>query len=560
MTVAAASPDSVSTGDEGLDALCAGGLPRGRTTLIVGPPGSGKTILALQFLATGWTRDGEPGIFVGFEEPPGILMENVSGLTWGNSVKAGVRFIDSGGAIEEIFQDEFEIAGLLASIDELIAETGAVRLALDAIDALLFMLGSERAIRREVYRLYRWMQIKQLTTVVTAKKNNHYSDGPFSAIDYLSDCIIDLDVTSFRQGGSRQVSVLKMRGRGCAFGGFPLLIGSTGVRAIHPATRDMSTAAAEDRRLSSGIPEFDDMLGGGIYVASTTLITGLPGTGKTTLTASFARSACSQGERCALFSFDQLASALIRDLKSVSIDLTPHVESGNLLLLTPVSRSASAYQHTAMILDSLRAFEPSIVIIDSITAVAKAGLGQMTTDVAMIVIDVLQAQGATIVLTALSEEIGAEPDTLLDVSALADNWIHLTNRIKGGERNRGVSIVKSRGTAQSNQVRELVFTSMGVEIVDVYVSGGEVLMGTARLERDRAEAKLELARQEKTTAEALILEEEIQAMQSDVDRLKVRIARRTSELEQVMNREVLRKDTLATLREDIRRSRQEQSE
>lgn len=551
------SPKAAPTGDAGLDTLCGGGFPRSGTTLVVGGLGTGKTVLSLQFLAHGWRHQGERGVYVGFEEPPAKLIENSASFSWGPDLHDGVSFIDAGDIIEEIYTGDFELFGLLAAIGEKISEIGATRLVLDAIDALLVMLGDERAIRREIYRLYRWVQEKRLTTVVTAKIVDDERDRRVVALDYMSDCVLKLSQDPSIKGGSREVSVLKMRGRPCFFGTFPFFIDASGIHALYPAFEAPTAKVAVGERLSTGISALDDMVSGGFFRGATTLITGLPGTGKTTLAARFAESVCKSGERCVYFSYEQAAPALIRDLRSVNVTLIDHVESGALSILGMLARSYTADFNMSEIIRALEKIEPTVVVIDSITAIADGGRGVLSSDAAMTIVEMLQAQGITSVVTALSQESGVEPVTLVGISAFSDNWVHLSNRVFGGERNRALSIIKARGTHQSNQVRELIFQSDGPDLAEVYVSGGDVLMGTARMERESAETQRERARHEASIAEVLSIEEEIEAMHADIARLNAGIVRRSAQLKVAVGRESDRKEGAIALREEIRRSRSE---
>ncbi len=530
----AAGVPRAPTGIPGLDVVTRGGLPRGRMTFLVGGAGTGKTILGLQSLAWG-ARHGESAILVSFEEAPAQITANVRDFAWADGdpdISARVRLIDARPDPDLVHTGDTDLSGLIAMLDAAATPGRPGRVVLDGIDAMLALIPDPRAARRELYRLQRWLLDRGLTALVTAKdRPTEGADVGF--LEYLADCVIALrrELTS----GTLQRSLWVMKFRGSAFdeNEAPMVIGPEGIEvaAVQP---EHTPAAAPVDRISSGIPELDVMLAGGYYRGASILLTGAPGTAKTTLAAAFAAACAARGEPTLFLTFDSPGPEVVRNVASVGIDLAGPLSRGLLSFEASRSAYASAEQHLLHLLAAARRMDARAIIIDPVSAFAKPGNIGRAAGVTERLVDWAKRGGVTLLMTSLLDETsGADESTPVQISTIADTWIHLVNHTQAGERNRAVSIVKSRGAAHSNQVRELILTASGPTFADVYRSGGGVLMGTARWEREESERqKLEEARRElerrkaELAATIAALEEDLLRREHERARLEDRVAAR----------------------------------
>lgn len=515
------------TGIEGVDAATGGGLPGGRVTLIEGVTGSGKSVFAMQFLAHGADQHDEPGICVLFEETPEQMRRSMAGFSWSGDLDR-IALVDVGGVVETLPVDGFEIAGLLAQIEAKRDETGAKRLVIDAVDALIGMLPNTASVHRELFRLHRWLAASGMTAVLTAKDDVHRRDARFALLDYLSDAVVTLRHERYDGVSSRSLEFQKFRGGDCRLDRIPFVFGRGGIVAARQAPDEISVPSSA-RRISTGIDDLDDMLEGGYYAGTATIVSGASGTAKTTLAGLFAAGVCEEGERVLYISFDEGAPQIVRDLRAVAIELQPHLDAGMLELVGLRAGNKSAEQHYVEILARVDRVQPAAVVLDSVQSLERAGGMERAIPILQRLLDAIKATGATVLMTSLVESTDpSQEGTPVHVSTIADTWIHLSYRVVGGERNRGLSIIKSRGTAHSNQVRELVLGDEGVSLEDVFVSGGEVLMGTARAEmeyRQRAEEeRVELDHRRRRTeleAEQARLARELETLEAEEERRRV---------------------------------------
>ena len=482
------------TGIAGFDAMTGGGVPRGRTTLVLGGPGSGKTIFGLQFLAEG-VRSGEPGIFVAFEESVDRIVANTDGFGWKlDQVHADeVFFLDAQPTPDLVQLGDFDLGGLIATLDAKATDMGAGRIVFDALDILLAMLPDAAAQRREVYRLHEWLLTRGLTAMITAKAGADdtatVASGPFAFMQFMVDCAVTLNHSVVLGVSQRDLRVLKFRGSPFDENESPFLIGSTGIEVAVARTSGRKDAHVTNERLSSGVKRLDTMLGGGYYRGASILITGFPGTAKTTLSGAFAEAACLRGEKTMFVSFDSDGSEVVRNLSSVGIRLDRFVKNGLLQMVSARTITGSAETYLVRIKTLAREHGSTCLVIDPVSTLSKSGNEQTAHNVAERLIDWSKADGITLVCTSLLDEMASQQEggSPLQISTLADTWIHLNYLVQAGERNRGMSIIKSRGTAHSNQVRELILSDKGVTLADIYTAGGEVLMGTMRWEKESAE-------------------------------------------------------------------------
>jgi circadian clock protein KaiC len=486
-----------ATGIQGLDEITHGGLPRGRTTLIQGGPGCGKTILSLQALASGVRLHDEPGIFVAFEESTKRILANAEAFGWDlpELQKQKLFFVESLPNPDLVQSGDFDLQGMLAALSEKAREASARRIVFDAVDVLLALLNDEASERREVYRLHEWLLRHELTSIITAKSGGYETYAAnrpqLGFMQFMVDCAVVLKHEVISGVSERSLRVVKYRGSAFAENEAPFLIGAHGleVASAHEMHRIAGPVSAE--RISTGVERLDTMLDGGYYRAATVLITGFPGTAKSTLCGAFAEAACARGERSLFISFDSDAAETMRNFASVGIQLERFVEKGILRLVLARAITGSPEAHLMQIKNFAREQQARCMIIDPVSSLLRAGRDDTVRSVVERLIDWSKVAGITLICTALLERAAPEAEgTPIKISTLADTWIHLHYLVSGGERNRGLSIVKSRGTAHSNQVRELVLSKDGVTLADAYTTGGEVLMGTLRWEKEDAERVL----------------------------------------------------------------------
>lgn len=496
-TSSATAIEKMPTGIEGFDEITGGGLPRHRTSLIMGGPGTGKTVFALQTLVNGARLRGEPGIFVAFEEQSQQLRTNAASFGWNLPAleKNKLFFLDARMSTDTIAAGHFDLSGMLASLqakaEEMSQAAGgaAVRVVFDSIDVLLSLMDDPQAERQELYRIHDWLASSSLTGLLTARfePTNPFALRHYSFLQFMSDCVIELSQRIDEHVSLRELRVLKYRGTGFAENEFPLVIASSGID-ISSSVMDTRDYPVFTERIETGVRRLDSMLDGGYLRGSSVLVTGSPGTAKSTLAGAFVQAACRRGERALYVSFDEGAGEIARNLASVNIQLAAHIQSGKLRVYAVLAEACSVEEHLLRINKLIHEHKPSCLVIDPLSAMLKAGGPLAALDVAQRLIHLAKRQGITLLITSLME--GNNPDveaTQLRISTIADVWIHLSYVVHGGERNRALTIVKARGIAHSNQVRELILSNDGITLTDVYTAGGEVLMGTLRYEKELAE-------------------------------------------------------------------------
>ncbi len=478
------------TGIQGLDEITHGGLPRGRATLLQGGPGSGKTLLALEAVVHG-ARNGEPGIFVAFEEDPARIVSNVESFGWdiGALSPKMLAFVDARPAPDLIRSGEFDLVGLLAVLEAKAKKMKAKRIVFDSIDMVLALLPDELAARREVLRIYDWLVDHNFSTFITAKVGE--GAGPATVtldadfLQYMADCAISLEHRVSHSISYRSLRVLKYRSSAFSENEAPFIISNTGFVVAGLAGEPILTATTE--RISSGIERLDTMLGGGYFRGAGILVTGAPGTAKSTLAGAFAEAACRRGERTLYVSFDSEPGEIVRNLASVNVNVARHVSRGMLHLISERNTEGSAQVHFLRIRALAQRHKIRNLIVDPISALGKQMAGSGGLSVIERLTQWAKASRLTVFYTSLTDSPTPEIEgTQVQISTIADSWIHLSYRVQAGERNRALTIIKSRGTQHSNQVRELLLSDDGITLADVFSAGGEVLMGTLRWEREQA--------------------------------------------------------------------------
>jgi circadian clock protein KaiC len=479
------------SGIAGLDAVLHGGFPLGRTTIVVAGPGGGKTVLATQFLVNGALQFDEPALMISFEESPEAIRANFPGLTWplDGHEGANVRFIDGRIPEDAAQSGGFDLGGLIAIANGLIAKDGVKRIAIDGIDALFALSEDQSNRRREILRILTWLTELGITALLTIKVGEGLADVPgyFDLAEYAADGVIKLKTTLVGELSRRTLSVVKMRGSGYEAGAHPYIISDRGIRVLHSPTRTAWIAQTFDGRLSTGVERLDLMLLGGYRIGTTTLISGTPGASKTTLGASFLAAGCRAGERCLFVGFDEPAEQMLVDVKSVGIDLETPVRTGLLRVESFAAGGVIGDEHYLSIEGLIDEHEPKRVVIDPISALDKAGGRDIADGIRERLVVLFKSRGITAIFTAMadSQDSGLGDSARTRVSTIADTWVHLGFASRGGERNRTLTVLKSRGTGHSNQVREMLLTSAGIDLADVYTSGGETLSGTARAQKEQ---------------------------------------------------------------------------
>lgn len=480
----------------GLDALTDGGLPRGRTTLIVGGVGCGKTILALQVLVEGARRAHEPGIFVAFEERSREIVKDAGGFGWDlpRLQKDRLFFLDAHLDSSTVHGGPFDLAGLLAGLSAQARRMGACRIVFDGIDMLLAQLNDPAAERLELHRLHEWLYESGLSGIITAKteRGDSMLSPRYGFLQYLADCVVLLQHRLVNTVASRHLQILKYRGGNASCNEFPMVLSGRGVEVAGYAADSLEHEVSTER-VSTGVPDLDAMLEGGYFRGTRILISGASGTAKSTLAGAFADAACRRRENTLFVSFDEGSAQIVRNLGSVGIRLDRHLESGRLRMHSAPARAHTVEQHLLQIRSLLESHRSRCLVIDPTSALTSAeGEAEARGNVERFVA-LARSLNITTVMTSIAEGFDdPRESTSAGVSTLVDTWIHLSYVIQGGERNRALTIVKSRGMGHSNQVRELLLAKRGLSLTDVYTAGGAVLMGTLRWEREEQERNARL--------------------------------------------------------------------
>ncbi len=483
-----------STGIAGFDEITRGGLPQGRTTVLAGGPGSGKTIFAVQFLNHGIRSCGEPGMFVAFEESPQRVLANLQGFGWELEALTPKKlfFMEVEPTAELLQTGDFDLSGMLAGLGAVADKMRARRVVFDALDVLLAHLPDAHARRREIYRIHHWLLARDLTGLITAKApaddTGSFGVQPLGFTQFMVDCVVMLNHRVVLGVSQRNLRVLKYRGSGFDENECPFVISKSGFDVAISRALGRHDIKVTNERVTCGVERLDTMLGGGYYRASSVLVTGSPGTAKTTLCGAFAEAACRRGEKTLFVSFDSDGSEVARNLVSVGIQLGRHVKRGTLRIISARTIIGSAETLLVKIKALARDHGARCLIIDPVSTLSRAGNELTAHGVAERLLDWCKKDSITLMCSSLLDETANQQNggTPLQISTLADTWIHLNYLVQSGERNRAISIIKSRGTAHSNQVRELILSDAGITLTDIYTSGGEVLMGTLRWEKESA--------------------------------------------------------------------------
>jgi len=516
------------TGIPGLDEITGGGFPAGRPTLVCGSAGCGKTLLAMEFLVRGAMEQGEPGVFIAFEETAEDLAQNVrslgfdlDGLIRDNKIFVDYIHVDAN-EIEE--SGDYDLEGLFIRLGQAVDSIGAKRVVLDTIEVLFGGMSNQRVLRSELRRLFRWLKDRGLTAVVTGERG----DGTLTRQgieEYVSDCVILLDHRVIEQVSTRRLRIVKYRGTTHGTNEYPFLIDENGITVL-PITSARLQQPASDERISTGVAELDEMLAGeGYHRGSSILVSGTAGTGKTSLAAHFANATCRRGERCLYFAFEESLGQFVRNMRSIGLDLQPWIDKDLLRFHASRPSEYGLEMHLAMMNREMDHFGPSVMVIDPVSNLTSAGTLADSRAMLTRLLDLLKMRQITTLMTNLTTGGGRSTEvTEIGISSVVDNWLLVRDVELSGERNRVMYVLKARGTAHSNQVREFLLTDRGIQLLPAYVGASGVLTGSARLAqetRERAEAvaleqQLEQRRRERALEKARV-ELQIAALRAQLE-------------------------------------------
>ena len=542
--------EKTPTGIPGFDEISEGGLPKGRTTIVCGGAGCGKTMFGIEFLVRGAQEYNEPGVLMAFEETPEDISRNVASLGFDIEALANQKklFLDFISVEPHEIQEsgDYDLEGLFIRLQSAVDAVGAKRVMFDTLEALFSGFKNPGILRAEFRRLFRWLKDLGLTTVITAERG----EGTLTRHgleEYVSDCVILLDHRIKDQISARRLRIVKYRGTKHGADEYPFLIDERGM-SILPLTSLQLQHSVSNERVSSGVPDLDEMLEGkGYFRGSSVLITGTAGSGKTTLAASFVDAACRRGERCLYIDFEESRDQVARNMSSVGLDLDQWSKKG---LLTHEAWRPTQFgieMHLLRIHKFIEKVKPQCVVIDPITNLLNGSSDKEVYSMLMRLLDFLKVQGITAVFVSLTSGGDDTEQTTVGISSLTDTWILLRDLELNGERNRCVYVLKSRGMAHSNQLREFVLTGHGIRLLPVYIGPGGVLTGSSRVTQESAER-----------AEAIQKQQEIERKQLDAARKRLTIQAQVAALQAEL--EAVEKEEKTLTQEDRAREKQDEAD
>lgn len=549
----------VPTGIGGFDEITGGGLPQGRPTLVCGGAGCGKSLFATEFLIRGALQFHEPGILMTFEETSDDIKKNVASLGFdvANLIARKKISIDyvrvERSEIEE--NGEYDLEGLFIRLDHAIKTIGAKRVVLDTIETLFAGLNNQAILRAEVRRLFNWLKDCGMTTVITGERG----EGALTRQgleEYVSDCVILLDHRVYGQVSTRRLRVVKYRGSTHGTNEYPFLIDAEGISVL-PITAAGMDYAVSTERVSTGLPELDQMLGGrGYYRGSTILLSGSAGTGKSSVAAYLADAACKRGERCMYFSFEESQSQVLRNMKSIGINLEPHVRKDLFRFHATRPTVHGLEMHLVLMHKMVEEFEPSVVILDPVSSIQNAGTVEDSTSMLLRLVDFLRKKKITGFMISLTSAANKSMEATDEgLSSLVDTWLLLRDVELGGERNRLMYVLKSRGMAHSNQVREFIITSNGIKLVEAYLGEEGVLTGSARLSQQNREDAERQRVKEELGRKRLALDHRRKTLEAQIESLRAGFLAEQEEFARKAANSELRGEQVETERKAMAKSR-----
>jgi circadian clock protein KaiC len=546
------------TGIQGLDEITGGGLPKGRTILVCGAAGCGKTLLGMEFLVRGAIQYNEPGVFISFEETAEELTQNVVSLGWNleqliadSLLSIDCLYIDPA-TIQEA--GEYDLEGLFIRLGDAINKIGAKRVVLDTIEVLFSGFSNVAIVRAELRRLFLWLKTKGVTAIITGERGEN-SLTRQGLEEYVSDCVIRLDQRVHDELSTRRLQILKYRGSQHGSDEYPFLIAEDGISVL-PITSVGLNHRASTERVSSGIPRLDKMMKGqGFFRGSSILVTGMAGTGKSSIAVSFAEATCRRGERCLYLAFEEAPEQILRNMRSIGIDLEPYIRQGllNIQALRPSMYSLEL--HLVQIHRWLSIFEPNSIIIDPISNLYLTGTLLQVKSFFMRLIDYLKAQQITALMTNLIAGGAPNEHTEIGISSIMDTWLEVRVLETNGERNRILHLIKSRGMEHSNQVREFRLTSQGIDLLDVYLGQNQVLTGTARLIQESQDKQARWEQEQEIAKRRRDLEQQQQITQAQIAALQIQMETEKAELDRLNQAEKLAQAKLLQEQQQIFQSR-----
>ena len=548
----------VASGISGLDQITWGGFPKGRPTLICGDAGCGKTLMSIEFIVKGATLYNEPGVFMAFEETREELAMNVASLGFDieqlqkeNKIKVDHVHIQR----EEIEETgEYNLDGIFIRLAYAIDSIGAKRVVLDTIENLFSGLENEGVLRSELRRLFGWLKDKGVTALITGEKGNGMLTRQ-GLEEYVSDCVIFLDHRIIDQVSTRRLRIVKYRGSVHGTNEYPFLIDEDGISVL-PITSLMLDKQVSTDRVSSGITALDKMMGGkGFYKGGSVLVSGTAGTGKTSIAAYFANQVCNEGKKCIYFAFEESPRQIVRNMKSINLNLEKHINKGLLQFSASRPTLYGLEMHLVSIYKAIKAFKPDVVILDPITNLITIGAMSEVKSMLIRLIDFLQDEQITVMFTALSLNATVNDQTDEGVSSLVDTWLLVRDIESNGERNRGLYVIKSRGMKHSNQVREFIITDDGLDLVDVYLGPDGVLIGSAREARKIEEETGMALRDYAVNAKDREIIRQRKTLEAKISSLQNEFESTEEQLNRIYNEELLRKDILEKTRDTMTKMR-----
>ena len=512
------------TGIQGLDEITEGGLPTGRPTLVSGGAGSGKTMFGLEFLVRGATQYHEPGVFISFEETIPDLTTNAASLGFDlrKLVAEKKLFLDhvqiSRAEVSET--GEFDLEGLFIRIADAVKRVGAKRVVLDTIEALFSELPNPAILRAEIRRLFGWLKERGLTTVITAERDRPDKLTRHGIEEFVSDCVILMDHRVIDEISTRRMRIVKYRGSTHGTNEYPFLIDQHGISVLPISSLGLEHPAP-GLRISTGITRLDGMLSGkGFFRGSSILISGTSGAGKTSVAAHFVDAACRRGERCLYFAFEESPQQIVRNMSSIGIHLGEWVNKGLLQFQAARPTYGGIEQHLLVTHKCVSSFKPNVVVVDPITNLLMVSTLHEVRSMLTRMVDFLKTQQITAVFTSLTAGSGSLEERESDVSSLMDSWLQLKSIEVGGERNRALYILKSRGMDHSNQIREFLLTNDGLRLLDVYLGPEGVLTGSARMTQEGREKAAGTSRKQQMSSRAREMERKRRIFEARMNMLR----------------------------------------
>jgi circadian clock protein KaiC len=546
------------TGISGFDEITGGGLPKGRPSLVCGSAGCGKSLFATEFLIRGIIQYDEPGVLMTFEETVDDIKKNVSSLGFNvaDLVARNKLVIDhvrvERSEIEE--NGEYDLEGLFIRLGHAVKTVGARRVVLDTIESMFAGFSNQAILRSELRRLFGWLRERNLTAVITGERG----DGALTRQgleEYVSDCVVLLDHRVSNQISTRRLRVVKYRGSTHGTNEYPFLIDEQGI-SVMPLTAAGMDYNVSNERVSTGIPELDEMLGGkGLYQGSSVLLSGTAGTGKTSVSAHLAEATCRRGERCLYFSFEESPTQIVRNMQSIGLNLAPYVRRNLLRFHSSRPSMYGLEMHLVRMHKMIEEFNPRLVVLDPVSNLQSAGNLEDSSKLLVRLIDFLRKRNTTGFFVSLNSGRQVGEGTDEGMSSLVDTWMQLRDVETGGERNRLMYVLKSRGTAHSNQVREFVITSRGVKLKAAYLGQGSVLTGSARLNQEARDLQERQSADEESQRARMALAHRSKAVDAQIEALRAGFQAEIEEYERLVAAARRREQTIEKDREAIAASR-----